>query len=328
MPRLLFFVAFAFIANNPTKAKSKKKGKKVPVTCIYSLSKDPNDFDGAAVALCFEQYEEVNAEFQCSMMNSMPHYKRLMGKQCKKLGFGNKRKGMYSQLLSEFLNRSDESGDGTDTASVPEDNSTKMELLYKDFLKAIEARDFEGIKSIVGSVEDVNSIRMKNGTTALHLASSLGEPEIVRYLLEMKAEVNARDSTGGTALMSACMPGYTAPANYEEIVSQLLRAGAEVDFQETGKGQFKGTTALMKASLFGQAIIVKLLTEAKASVNIRDAKGWTAVFYAVDADSPETVAALIKAGADTKLKDKRGKTALEFAQKKGNAKLIELLKTN
>lgn len=99
---IIFLVAFFCGISSQSFAKSKK----VPVTCIWSISNDPDDFDGTVVALCKEQYEEPDAEFQCNLMGGMPHYKRLMGKHCKKLGF-RKSPGakLLDQPLRDYLNR-------------------------------------------------------------------------------------------------------------------------------------------------------------------------------------------------------------------------------
>jgi hypothetical protein len=62
------------------------------------------------------------------------------------------------------------------------------------------------------------------GNTALHDACTIGNVECVKYCLEMKANVNVRDSNGWTPLHLAC-----GAASSVAVVILLLDAGALVD---------------------------------------------------------------------------------------------------
>lgn len=87
------------------------------------------------------------------------------------------------------------------------------------------------------------------GTTALMLAASRGHHAVVRLLLANdcdRAEVDARDSCGRTALMATCLAGaYTHMANSAlartygfssagalQCARELLAAGAEMDARD------------------------------------------------------------------------------------------------
>ena len=76
-------------------------------------------------------------------------------------------------------------------------------------------------KALLGKGADVN-VKARDGSTALMLAASSGDREIVRELLSKGADVSARfTETGKTALMLAKEKGYT------DIVQLLEAAGAK-----------------------------------------------------------------------------------------------------
>ena len=97
------------------------------------------------------------------------------------------------------------------------------------------------IFEVNGSIEDFSQVselwdvqtailrRDSNGQTALHIAASEGHTEVVKLLLDAKAEVNAQSSAGLTALTMVASRGHT------EVVKLLLNAKAEVnDHDEYG----------------------------------------------------------------------------------------------
>jgi len=59
----------------------------------------------------------------------------------------------------------------------------------------------------------------------LFLASNKGQLDVVKALLEAKADVNKAASNGAAALMTA------SEAGYPEVVKELLNAKADVNVQ-------------------------------------------------------------------------------------------------
>ena len=118
-----------------------------------------------------------------------------------------------------------------------------------------------------------------------------------------KADVNATDKYGSTALMLAALSGTA------EDVKVLLDAGADVNARNKG-----GMTSLMSAAGFGAAESVKVLLGAGADVNARTKTGQTSLIYAVAFGNPESVKVLLVAGADASLENADGKTAWDHAQ--------------
>jgi ankyrin repeat protein len=62
--------------------------------------------------------------------------------------------------------------------------------------------------------------------TALMCAAEFWHTEIVSLLIELGADIHAKDDDGKTALMSAAESGHT------EIVSLLLDLGADIDAKD------------------------------------------------------------------------------------------------
>ncbi|KAL4074867.1 ankyrin repeat-containing domain protein [Scleroderma yunnanense] len=75
-----------------------------------------------------------------------------------------------------------------------------------------------------------------DGRTPLHWAASAGATDIVRYLIDQKAEVDKADSSGWTALHIAVSAGN------EDIVQELIGAGADIN-----KRNEKGLAPLCEA---------------------------------------------------------------------------------
>jgi uncharacterized protein len=118
-----------------------------------------------------------------------------------------------------------------------------------------------------------------------------------------KADVNARNEVGWTALM------YAAAFGAAESVKALLDAGADVNARNK-----YGLTSLMGAAGVGTAETVRILLKAGADVNARSELGQSSLMKAAKAGAAETVRILLKAGADASVKDTDGKTAWDHAQ--------------
>ncbi|MFN7934789.1 MAG: ankyrin repeat domain-containing protein [Bryobacteraceae bacterium] len=143
----------------------------------------------------------------------------------------------------------------------------------------------------------------------------------VAALIAQKAELNARDADGTTAL------GWAAARSNVEIASLLLNAGADPSLTNelgigplmiaitNGAGEMvklllskganpnvareNGETPLMTAARLGQVETMRLLLERGASLNARDKKfGQTALMWA--AGTPAAVRLLVERGADVK----------------------------
>jgi len=118
------------------------------------------------------------------------------------------------------------------------------------------------------------------GATALHVASSAHHTAMVRRLIELGADVNARNRRGAAPLHAAAI-GRPGDASFDP-----------------------------KA----QAATIACLIAAGADPNAIDLSGVTALHRAVRTRSAAAVQALIDHGADVARKTKNGATALRLAR--------------
>ncbi|EAY18126.1 ankyrin repeat protein, putative [Trichomonas vaginalis G3] len=90
------------------------------------------------------------------------------------------------------------------------------------------------------------------------------------------------------------------------------------------KGKY-GETALHYAAESDSKETVELLISHGANINEKDEDGKTALHYAAESDSKETVELLISHGANINEKDEDGKTALHYAAESDSKETVELL---
>lgn len=217
------------------------------------------------------------------------------------------------------------------------------------FLVAMN-RDLATAKLLLARGADVNATRERNeqsGETALTAATTFGDLDIMRYLLDKGADVNFQGVLGETPLMygaiqtepevvrlllnrgakantqnkkgeTALMLGVESP----EIVSLLLARGALVNMRD-----HEGGTALMQAAKIGRSESVQLLLRAKAAVNEQDNQGATALMQAVKSNVVygDTIKPLLDYGADINLPDKSGHTVIEQATRRIRPEIVHAL---
>ena len=119
---------------------------------------------------------------------------------------------------------------------------------------------------------DINA-KGEFGNTALSLASSLGEKEIVKLLLDHGANINIKDKDSETALQAASAHGH------KEIVELLLDYGADVNIQTDN-----GETALMFGVRNSNKEVVELLLDRGANINIKNIWNNSALTYVSDVE--------------------------------------------
>jgi ankyrin repeat protein len=160
---------------------------------------------------------------------------------------------------------------------------------------------------------------------------------MVETLVAHKANVNARNDTGKTALMLAAFAGKlnvikelrTSGASYDivdkagcgvlhyavdggnlDALQYLLMDGADVNATDTTSGW---TPLLRAASVGGNKDVAELLLKYKANVNQMDKDNKSALMIAVINGNQPLVQVLVEHGADVNLKNEFGKTVYEMA---------------
>ncbi len=159
--------------------------------------------------------------------------------------------------------------------------------------------------------EALNTSRYRDGATALILASANGHLEVVRALLEAKADVKARNAYSLSALELASWQGHA------EVVRALLAAKADLNSEPC---------VLYSASAGGSSDVIKLLLDAGADKDGKNCRGGRSpLIEAIEEGSTNVVKALLDAGADRELRGGDGYTPLIVAIRHTRVEAVSLL---
>lgn len=156
----------------------------------------------------------------------------------------------------------------------------------------------------------------RHGLTPLMLAAVEGKADAVALLLERGVQVNTKAQNNITALYLASKGGHVP------TLQLLLDAGAEVN----GSDAF-GVTPLITACAMGHTDAAALLVEHRALVDAHAAGGGnvSALKYAAQLGHAAIVELLLNAGASVDIKDDAGITPLLAACNRGHLPVVELL---
>jgi uncharacterized protein len=142
-----------------------------------------------------------------------------------------------------------------------------------------------------------------------------GDKGALRTLLQQKADVNAPQVDGATALH------WAVYRDDLDAVNQLVRAGAKIDAASR-----EGVTPLAMASLYGDAAIIEALLKAGGNAKQVTANGETLVMFAARSGNPAAIKLLAGAGVDVNAKERlRGTTALMWAVEQRHAPAVKML---
>eukprot|EP00605_Chrysophyceae_sp_TOSAG23-4_P001634 GSChrysophyteH1.ASY1.ANO1.1794.1 assembled CDS len=211
----------------------------------------------------------------------------------------------------------------------PNDNFLDENSLVRSLLMdAVHVNNTEWLSLLLEKGGDVDYKSPADGTTLITQAAMQGNLPLTQILLSAGAKAHLQNSSGVNALL-AC-----TTKNQPAICAHLLA----VDTSYIDDADRDGTTALMIASALGNHVMVQLLLDAGASVDVRNSEGHSALMFAYngqhklqkileerkqqgkDTQALEAVIqkaslivqVLIDAGADTDLRDKNDKKAGDF----------------
>ena len=153
--------------------------------------------------------------------------------------------------------------------------------------------------------------------TAMHVAASQGNTEMIECLCSFNADVNALDNWQASPIDDAIRKGFS------EVAMLLAKHGGKVGNQEAADA------SLLKAVLKGEREVVELLLLAGADPNAHQYDSRSVLHIAVSKGHDEIADLLISSGARMDVKDDFGYTPLDEAERHsarlGNDKMVGLL---
>lgn len=202
-------------------------------------------------------------------------------------------------------------------------------------------------KALILEDVDVNAMVPGDNQSALQKAAYMGDPRIIRLLLERGALIDGPRQASVTPLGWAVQQNHTeavrlllnhgaAPnkgvSGYSflktavahqnlEMVTALLKAGADPN-----KRIYRPESPLMIAALNGYAPILEALLKAGANPDFQLPNGQTALVMAVKGGHPKCVDALLNAGAKLTGNDRGDTGLLALAAMKGNPEIMMRIK--
>ena len=156
---------------------------------------------------------------------------------------------------------------------------------------AVKAGDRSAALALLERRADVNAAEA-DGTTALHYAVHQDDVELVRRLIRAGAHVTVKNDYGATPMSEAAIIANPT------MIGLLLEAGADAE-----SANADGQTALMVVARSGRVEAARLLLSRGASVNaVEKWRGQTALMWAVAQRQPAMVKELVAHGADVNVR--------------------------
>eukprot|EP00929_Paragymnodinium_shiwhaense_P112253 TRINITY_DN80517_c0_g1_i1.p1 TRINITY_DN80517_c0_g1~~TRINITY_DN80517_c0_g1_i1.p1 ORF type:complete len:211 (+),score=54.35 TRINITY_DN80517_c0_g1_i1:89-721(+) len=124
---------------------------------------------------------------------------------------------------------------------------------------------------------------------------------------------------GATPLCAAISGGAVTQGEVEQVVGQLIAAGADVNFRDNW-----GSTPLYYAAKYGPAAVVKdILQAGAANVDPHDKKGSTALLEAIRRGDVESIQLLVAKGASINRPDLTGETPKKAAMAHEDTRVLD-----
>lgn len=172
------------------------------------------------------------------------------------------------------------------------------------------------MKVLEGLLEEVRKGGVSStGYGPTHFAASLGNVEVMEFLLAGGVDKNERDAEGNSALM-----WVVSADGSEDLMEALVDHGANVNLQN-----YRGETALYTACARGLEK-VEFLLENGADVRIADLDGATPLHAAAASlGDASLIALLVRYGASVNAGDDEGDTPLHWAVREGKMEAAQTL---
>lgn len=228
-------------------------------------------------------------------------------------------KSIYQQALIARLSNRFRSCDSVAVSTMLEDNPTlSISDPVNNDLSYFEMAVHSGCADMVSDlVREQSLTAVLNPTLLVNVIQ--GHPHdnllrIIATLIEGGIDVNAKSSTGETALIAAIAAEQPVIAKY------LIDAGANVNERSVD-----GSYPIIEASKKGYQHLVSRFVTAGVDINTADSLGRTAIIAAVAQDKSRLVETLLRAGANPHKRDNNGISARILAESLGKRSIQNLI---
>ncbi|HUQ86802.1 MAG TPA: ankyrin repeat domain-containing protein [Vicinamibacterales bacterium] len=175
-------------------------------------------------------------------------------------------------------------------------------------MEASRGGSVDAVRLLIAHGADVNAHELARGQTALMWAVSRQHPDIVKALIENKADVTAR----------------TGSRPVQVMLDRGPRRAVKTSAQDARQIQAGGSTALIFAAQTGSVESARLLLAAGANANDTAGDGKSALVMAAFSGHTDVATLLLAAGADPNAAA-AGYTALHAAALRGDVTLVKSL---
>ena len=168
-------------------------------------------------------------------------------------------------------------------------------MASSDVADAAMHRNRDAVRELIARKADVNAAQ-PDGATALHWAARWDDAEMASLLIHAGAQAQAINHDGATPMFLAAENGSAA------MINLLLAAGVDPKIPVLPHGE----TALMMAARSGNMDAVRALLDRGAEVNAKDElRGTTALMWAAEQGHADVVRFLAGHGADLNAQSKQ-----------------------
>lgn len=201
-----------------------------------------------------------------------------------------------------------------------------VSLVIPPLSKAVETNNKDLIAFLIDSAkQNPNAKNISDKNYPIGIAILAGNLEVAKMLLVAGANINIQNDKGLTPLMliMSSFEGVQqdqAKESLRAVVRFILQNGAQVDVNDA-----KGKTALFYAVEQKDLPAIDLLLTAGANINHKNNAGETAIFLPAKEGNIEMVKALLQKGASAKIANKQGTTPAMYAVQSGYMDIYDIL---
>lgn len=212
--------------------------------------------------------------------------------------------------LATWIRKDPDSIHEKSTIAVGKRNFVEVNALQLAAVLGMAAK----MKMLHDAGADMDAPLQKFYTLPILAARSKNADTMAFACTHSKADMNAAQQSGRTALIEACISGDAG------VVREILKRNPDLTVCPD-----HGVPALTAAAQGGHTAIVKLLLDAGADINQPDSGNRTALWWALHWRKTDTVECLLQHNADRYTTDDRGCTILMKAAAAGYAPLVKEL---